>query len=84
MKEKHPTEIKKKIVFALIMGLISTGIISLSLIIINIGLRPSFIQIWLKSWGIAYILVIPAILFIAPWIERMVDRMFRNASQDVS
>ena len=76
MKEDvKPGERKKKVVFAVIMGLITTGIISFSLIAINIGLSDSFLKVWLKSWVLAYIFVIPAILFIAPVIERLVDKI---------
>lgn len=68
-------ELKRKVVFALLMGIITTGIISFSLIAINIGFHNSFVQLWLKSWLLAYILVIPAILFIAPLVERFVNRI---------
>ena len=66
---------KQKIVFALSMGIITTGIISFSLISINIGFKDSFFTIWLKSWGMAYIIVIPAILLIGPQIQKIIDRM---------
>ncbi len=76
MKEDVKSEARKeKVVFAIIMGLITTGIISFSLIAINIGFSNSFLRVWLKSWVLAYFFVIPAILFIAPLIERLVKRM---------
>ena len=77
-KESKKVERQKKVVFALIMGAITTGIISFSLIAINIGFVNTFIKVWLKSWVLAYFFVIPAILFIAPLIERLVDAMFHN------
>jgi hypothetical protein len=51
--------IKGKIVFALLMGVITTGIISFSLIGINLGFTNNFIGIWLKSWISACVIVIP-------------------------
>ena len=66
---------KQKIAFALSMGVITTGIISFSLISINIGFKDNFFNIWLKSWGMAYIIVIPAILLIGPQIQKIIDRM---------
>lgn len=77
-QKESRVEKKKKIVFAFIMGLITTGIISFSLISINIGFTSSFLKVWAKSWLLAYIFVIPAILFIAPPIQKMVDRMFQD------
>ena len=78
MNSENKTELKVKVVFALVMGVITTGIISFSLIAINIGFTETFVQLWLKSWLMAYVFVIPAILFIAPPVERFVNRLFQN------
>lgn len=68
---------KQRIAFALIMGIITTGIISFSLIAINLGFTPQFIAIWLKSWSLSYAIVIPAILLIGPKVQLWVDTMFK-------
>lgn len=60
------------------MGVITTGIISFTVILVNIGLKPKFLQVWLKSWGLAYIVAVPTILIIAPRIKKLVDRLFKN------
>lgn len=60
----------------MIMGIITTGIISFTLIMINVGMSDRFWRIWLRSWGMAYMVAIPAILLIAPQIERLVNRLF--------
>ncbi|MFB3387593.1 DUF2798 domain-containing protein [Flavobacterium sp. LAR06] len=65
---------KNKIAFALSMGIITTGIISFSLIAINLGFTDNFLNVWFKSWGIAYVLVIPAILLIGPLVQKIIDR----------
>lgn len=67
---------KNKIAFAMVMGVITTGIISFTLISINIGFEERFFAIWLKSWGIAYIVVIPAILVLGPLVQKFVDKYF--------
>lgn len=67
---------KQKIAFALIMGSITTGIISFTLIGLNIGFTDSFLQTWFKSWSISYLVVIPAILFIGPRVQLLVNRLF--------
>ena len=67
---------KQKIAFAMIMGVITTGIISFSLISINLGFTESFLKVWLKSWGMAYVIVIPAILIIGPRVQKVIDKRF--------
>jgi hypothetical protein len=71
---------KKKIAFAMLMGVVTTGIISFSLIAFNLGFTPNFTAVWLRSWVTAYVIVIPCILMIAPKVERMVEYMFRETN----
>ncbi len=68
---------KQKIAFALIMGIITTAVISFSLIYLNIGFSEKFLRIWLKSWGAAYLIVIPVILIIGPIIQKLVEKIFK-------
>lgn len=63
---------KQKIAFALIMDIVTTGIISFTLITVNLGWTNFQVAIWLKSWAIAYLIVIPAILMISPLVEKLV------------
>jgi hypothetical protein len=69
---------KNKIAFALLMGIITTGIISFTLISVNVGFNEKFLHIWLRSWGIAYLVVIPAILIIGPVIQKLVDKLLKE------
>lgn len=69
---------KQKIAFALIMGIVTTGIISFTLISVNIGFVERFLSIWLRSWLMAYVIAIPAILLIGPRVEKLVNYMFRK------
>jgi hypothetical protein len=69
---------KNKIMFALIMGIVTTCIISFTLVSVNIGYTEMFIKIWLRSWGIAYLVVIPAILIIGPRIQKLVDKLLKE------
>lgn len=68
-------ELKRKIAFALSMGMVTTGIVSFVLIALNIGFREGFALIWLRSWGVGYALAIPAILFAGPRIQALVNRL---------
>lgn len=69
---------KNKIAFALSMGVITTGIISFSLISINLGFTENFLKIWMKSWGMAYIIVIPTILIIGPRLQKIIDKKYNK------
>jgi len=69
---------KQRIAFAMIMGIITTGIISFTLISINIGFAPNFAAIWLRSWSTAYIVVIPVILIVGPMVQNIVNNVFKE------
>ncbi|MBC7451477.1 MAG: DUF2798 domain-containing protein [Cytophagales bacterium] len=69
---------KQKIAFAMTMGIVTTGIISFTLISVNIGFTEHFLKIWLKSWCMAYLVVIPAILIIGPSVQALVDGWFKD------
>lgn len=69
---------RQKIAFAMIMGIVTTGIISFTLISANIGFVPNFLVIWLKSWSMSYLIVIPAILLIGPKVQKLVDDIFKD------
>lgn len=69
---------RQRIAFAMIMGIVTTGIISFALISINIGFVANFLVIWLKSWCMSYLIVIPAILLIGPKVQKLVDDLFKD------
>jgi hypothetical protein len=68
-------QLKRKIAFALMMGIVTTGIVSFVLIGLNLGFSGQFALVWLRSWGVGYALAIPAILLIGPRIQALVDRL---------
>lgn len=68
----------RKIAFALSMGSVTTGVISFSLIAVNAGLGATFVGTWLRAWAMSYVAVIPALLFLAPRIQRVIANMFRD------
>jgi hypothetical protein len=67
---------KQKIGFALIMGVITTGIVSFTLMAIFKGFANNFLSAWLRAWLTAYIVAVPAILIIGPKVQKFVDRLF--------
>lgn len=71
------TQIKRKIAFALSMGVVTTGIISFALLALNFGFTPGFAVKWLRSWSVGYLIVIPAILLVGPQLQARIDRLIR-------
>jgi hypothetical protein len=71
------TQLKRKVVFALAMGVVTTGIISFALLALNLGFAQGFVPAWLRSWAVGYAIVIPAILLIGPRLQAQVDRLIR-------
>ena len=69
------TQLKRKIAFALSMGIVTTGIVSFVLIALNLGFSDRFALVWLRSWGVGYAIAIPAILMIGPRMQAQIDRL---------
>jgi integral membrane sensor domain MASE1 len=73
-----PNELKRKIAFAMSMGVVTTGIISVVLVVMNAGMSGAFLRTWLRCWLVSYLIVIPAILIVGPRLQARVDRIFEN------
>jgi hypothetical protein len=71
------THQKRKLAFALVMGVVTTGIISFVILGLNLGFSTGFALAWLSSWAVGYAIVIPAILLIGPPLQAHVDRLIK-------
>lgn len=69
------TQLKRKIAFALSMGIVTTGIVSFTIIASNLGFSEGFASVWLRSWLIGYAIAIPAILLLGPRLQARIDRL---------
>lgn len=69
------TQLKRRIAFALSMGIVTTGVISFVLLAVNLGFSQGFLFAWARSWAIGYVVVIPAILVVGPRLQAQVDRL---------
>ena len=69
------TQLKRKVAFALSMGIVTTGIVSFVIIALNLGFSDRFALVWLRSWAVGYVIAIPAILMIGPRLQAQVDRL---------
>lgn len=72
------TDLKRKIAFAMLMGVVTTGIISFVLVALSFGMASGFIRTWLRCWMISYLIVIPAILLVGPRLQAQVNRVFND------
>ena len=63
---------KQRILFALLMGIITTGTVSFTLVSVNRGWSPGFALAWIKSWIIAYFVALPVIVLISPKVQLLV------------
>ncbi len=64
---------KNKTKVAILTAFIVTSYISFTLVMINIGFVKNLFLIWLKNWMIAFLLAIPSLLFIAPYIKKRIE-----------
>ena len=68
LQKKHSS-----LIFALIMAFILPFVMTFFITLINAGLNEKFLLIWLKAYGIAFVVAFPAILIIAPRIRKFVE-----------
>jgi hypothetical protein len=64
------THLKRRVTFALLMGIVTTGIISLVFVAPDAVLSARFLLLWLRAWGLGYVIVIPVIMLIGPRAAR--------------
>jgi hypothetical protein len=62
---------RQSMIFALIMALVTTGVISSSLVLFNFGFKPGFIITWLRSWLISYPMAVALIIFVGPGVQAL-------------
>ena len=57
------------------IAFVVTSYISFALVALNVGFSGDFLLIWLRSWLLAFLLVIPSLLFVAPSIKRSLAKL---------
>lgn len=55
---------------SIITAFVVTCYISFILVLVNFGFNNNFVQIWVKSWAIAFILAVPSMLIMIPLINK--------------
>ena len=72
---------KHKILFAIIMGLVTTSVVSFTLVSFNRGFAPGFLLLWFKSWALAYATAIPVIILLSPKVTLLVASLCQTNGQ---
>jgi hypothetical protein len=56
----------------LILSLLMTCVVSLISVLKTGGLQPELLTIWLKAWGLSWLVAFPVLLVVLPLVRRIV------------
>lgn len=59
-------------VFALCMSLLMSGVMSLVITLLNLGVSPRVILPWLRAWAFSFVIAFPTILLVSPAVHLLV------------
>lgn len=60
------------VLFPLVMTFFMAGVVSLLLTLVNLGVPPRFLALWLMNWGLAWLFAFPAAMLAIPVARRIV------------
>lgn len=64
-------------VFAFFMALLMSCIMSLVISVFNVGFVENILSIWIKAWGFAFIVAMPAVLLVSPVVRKLVKLVIK-------
>ncbi|MDP3616974.1 MAG: DUF2798 domain-containing protein, partial [Rhodoferax sp.] len=62
------------LVFSILMGAMMISIMTFVITLVNVGWSTQFFQNWMTAFGIAYIVGVPVIFFLAPVARKLTGR----------
>lgn len=65
-------------IFSFIVTMFMSFIISGILIVVNLGFVNKFLFIWLSAWWKAWIVAFPSVLFIIPFVKKVMAKFIKN------
>lgn len=71
--------LKRKLVFALLMSLVTVNIVTLSILLINHVPTAILLEKWFISISVAWPIVFISILLIAPSLLRLTERLVKES-----
>lgn len=63
------------LVFSIVMGAMMILLMTFVVTFVNLGFGPHFLGAWMKSFGVAYVVGVPTIFFLAPLARRITGRL---------
>lgn len=63
------------LVFSFVMGAMMILLMTLVITLVNVGMRPDFFQRWMKAFGVAYVVGVPVIFFMAPLARKLTGKL---------
>ena len=59
----------------MVMGAMMVFLMTFVVTLVNIGWSEHFVQTWMKAFGIAYLIGVPVIFFLAPVARKLTARL---------
>jgi predicted membrane channel-forming protein YqfA (hemolysin III family) len=66
---------KFHLVFSILMGTIMFLVMTFVITFTNVGGSENFSQLWMKAYGIAFVVGVPMIFFVAPVARKLTGRV---------
>jgi predicted membrane channel-forming protein YqfA (hemolysin III family) len=66
---------KFHLVFSLLMGAMMIFLMTFVITFVNVGWSSAFLGSWMKAFGIAYVVGVPVIFFLAPVARKLTARL---------
>ena len=70
-----PPPKKFHLVFSFIMGAMMIFLMTFVITLVNLGWSALFFSAWMRSFGIAYVVGVPVIFFLAPVARKLTGRL---------
>ena len=64
-------------VFSFFMALLMSAIMSMVVSLLNVGLVENIFAIWLRAWGISFVIAFPTVIVVTPLVKRLVNLMVK-------
>ena len=66
---------KFHLVFSFVMGAMMISLMTFVITLVNVGMGAHFLGAWLRAFGIAYVIGVPVIFFLAPVARRLTGKI---------
>ena len=70
----HPQK-KFHLVFSMVMGALMIFVMTFVITLVNVGWSAQVLMTWMKAFGIAYVVGVPVIFFLAPVARKLTGKL---------